>query len=81
MFQGRPNIVIMPKLMTLGMRILVCAGAFVILASCVLTPEELLERDRQACAGIGFSPDSEQFKNCLLQLKVARLHGHHADHR
>lgn len=47
-----------------------------VLSACV-SREELLARDRQTCTEIGFAPDSADYRNCILQLEAARLHGYH----
>lgn len=59
------------------MRGLLLIAAMTILTSCV-SRDELLQRDRQTCAEIGFAPASESYMNCLLQLQSARVRGHHA---
>jgi hypothetical protein len=47
-----------------------------LLASCV-TRAESFAQDRQTCADIGFAPDTDQYKDCLLRLQASRLQGHH----
>lgn len=48
------------------------------LTSCV-SREELFSRDQQTCGSIGYSPGTEEFKDCLLRLQASRLQGHHTN--
>lgn len=58
------------------------AFAIVILGSLFLSAcisrQEMLARHRSACVTYGFSPGTEQYSNCLLQLDVGDYgYGHH----
>lgn len=61
------------------MRILPSVLLAILLSACV-SREELLARDRLTCTQIGFAADSSDYRNCVLQLEVARLHGYHHGH-
>lgn len=58
------------------MRMLPSVLLAIILSACV-SREELLTRDRLTCTQIGFTPNSPDYRNCVLQLEAARLHGYH----
>ena len=34
---------------------------------------DLIARDRDRCAAIGFTPDSPEFRNCVLRYQTARI--------
>lgn len=49
----------------------------VVLSGCISAPE-MAARHRQACVTYGFSPGTEAYANCLLQLDVGDYgYGHH----
>lgn len=48
-----------------------------VLSGCISAPE-MAARHRQACVTYGFSPGTETYANCLLQLDVGDYgYGHH----
>lgn len=57
-----------------------CFFLYAVLAlSACATPEQLeaqrqqqMQNDLDACAGYGFRPGSDAFRNCLMQLDIAR---------
>jgi len=49
-----------------------------LLHSGCITRQEMLVRHRAACVTYGFTPGTEQYSNCLLQLDVGDYgYGHH----
>lgn len=58
------------------MRGLILFSAVMFLSSCV-SREEVLTSDRQTCATIGFAPETDQYRECVLTLQSSRLQGHH----
>ena len=61
------------------MRTAILVGLALILSACV-SREDLLNRDRQTCAEIGFSPGSQRYQDCILQMQSARLSDHAGHH-
>lgn len=52
---------------------------FLLLSACVASPEQIeaarqaqQQQDYNTCAGYGFRPNSDGFRNCLLQIDLAR---------
>jgi len=51
-----------------------------LMAGCA-TSEQLAQRDSERCANRGFQPNSDDFKNCLVQLETERQVRLDARHR
>lgn len=52
-------------------------GSSLLLSACI-SRQEMLVRHRAACVTYGFTPGTEQYSNCLLQLDVGDYgYGHH----
>jgi|GEM_PF-4322263 len=49
------------------------ALAAVALVSACTSSERFLARDQATCGSIGFATESEEFRNCVLELQSARL--------
>ena len=49
-----------------------------LLLSACISRQDMLVRHRAACVTYGFTPGTEQYSNCLLQLDVGEYgYGHH----
>lgn len=61
---------------TIAVLVAVTLGSF-LLSACI-SRQEMLARHRAACVTYGFTPGTEQYSNCLLQLDVGDYgYGHH----
>lgn len=57
--------------------VVVALGSSLLLSACI-TRREMLARHQAACVTYGFTPGTEQYSNCLLQLDVGDYgYGHH----
>ena len=57
------------------------AGAALLLGGCV-SRQEMALRNRSTCEGYGFTPGSEAYSNCLLQLDIGDYgYTHHGKRR
>jgi hypothetical protein len=52
------------------MILIACLG--ILMTGCV-SDADLIAQDRARCAAIGFTPDSPDFRNCVLQYQTARI--------
>lgn len=64
-----------------GLMLFVTTSAGVLLGGCI-SRQEMALRHRAACETYGFTPGTEPYANCLLQLDVGDYgYGHHGRRR
>ncbi len=51
------------------------------LAGCLSTSSSVAQRDNERCAARGHAPDSDKFKDCLVQLETDRKVRSESRHR
>ena len=57
--------------------LIACLGAAT--AGCV-TEADYLAHDRAACTAIGFTPDTPEFRDCVLRFQTARVQGFYSSY-
>ena len=59
-------------------RLILIAGLCAVTAGCV-SEADLLAHDRAACAAIGFTLDTPEFRDCVLRFQTARVQGFYSN--